>query len=112
MSSRSATIPPLPRGILPPCATSPLREFGCAIGFVVLLASLYVGAYCAMAEMRVEKTWLPAHEPGLILVDEKRTVRYRLFGGWAAAFFEPMHEVDKNLRPYCRQVNDGRSTHG
>jgi hypothetical protein len=66
----------------------PLRELGYALGFVVLLAALYVGSYYAMVERRV------AGVSFTIIM-----VRYRFCEEWARQFFAPVHALDQRLRP-------------
>ena len=62
----------------------PLRELGYAIGFIVLLAALYVGSYYAMARR---------------VTDEGCWVRYAFLDDWALSLFSPIHTVDRQIRP-------------
>ena len=72
----------------------PLRELGCAIGFIVLVAALYAGAYYTMVE-RCEFGSSPVPELGRPWC----YVQYRVGGNRAVAFFNPMHEIDRRIRP-------------
>jgi hypothetical protein len=65
----------------------PLREIGYAIGFVVLMAALYVGAYYGM----VTKEQFGR--------GRNFVVDYRIGGEWAESFFAPMHQIDREIRP-------------
>ena len=65
----------------------PLRECGYAVGFIVLLAGLYVGAYYAM----VERVSLKPFSSSPCFAS------YRMSGVWAMQFFNPMHEIDRLL---------------
>jgi hypothetical protein len=70
----------------------PLRETGYAIGFVVLLAALYVGAYFAM----VDRQAIPLRMTGGIILYSFPTYR---FGDESAAwFFAPMYAIDRRIR--------------
>jgi hypothetical protein len=66
----------------------PLRELGYAIGFVVVLAALYVGAYYAM--VRRAPRFGEAVEVVAI---------YSFSADWPTAFFLPIHQIDRRLRP-------------
>jgi hypothetical protein len=80
----------------------PVREPGYAIGFIVVLAALYVGAYYAMVITRSQ--YLDRYMLSL-KVSTKGPPIYRVapeyrFGGDAAVrFFAPMHDIDTRLRP-------------
>ena len=63
----------------------PWKEIGYAVGFVVLLAVLYVGAYYALVT-RTESL------RGFIPV-------YRFGGDAAVTFFGLSHDFDKAVRP-------------
>jgi hypothetical protein len=68
----------------------PFRECGYAIGFVLLLAAIYVGSYYAMVQ-KIEFHWgVP------FTVD---VVSYRFGGVGADSFFGPAHALDQQLRP-------------
>ena len=70
----------------------PLRELGYAIGFVVLLAAMYVGAYFAMAE--------PISLPFTSGVGPwTKLANYRFGGEASAAFFAPLEAADRKLFP-------------
>jgi hypothetical protein len=70
----------------------PLREFGYAVGFLVLLAALYVGAYYAMVE--------PTPLPIMMGVGPWRmNANYRFGGESSAAFFSPLEELDRRFFP-------------
>jgi hypothetical protein len=79
----------------------PLRELGYALGFIVLLAALYVGAYYALSE-REDRTYLMVmrHIERMERTAPKVSmVNYRYGGELAVAFFAPIHEVDRKFRP-------------
>jgi hypothetical protein len=70
----------------------PLRELGYAIGFVVLVAAIYVGAYYAMVErsgLRYIRTanQVPWFLPSYPMIES------------TYSFFAPMHEIDLRFRP-------------
>jgi hypothetical protein len=83
----------------------PLRELGYAIGIVVLLAALYVGAYYAMVSRGpylVPLTPLDFKGGRLfakagMLFDEEP--EYSVGGVWSTAFFAPIHAIDRRIRP-------------
>jgi hypothetical protein len=70
----------------------PLRELGYAIGFLVLLAVLYVGSYCAMVERR----------PYQLGID---SVRYP--DAFLEEVFSPIHQIDRVIRPefWSREID-------
>jgi hypothetical protein len=90
----------------------PLRELGYAIGFVVLLATLYVGTYYAMAQRGVEPEidWAASQKkPGLGVVTTGKmlaSVSYSFENEWVDVIFGPMHQMDRRLRPEYWQVDD------
>jgi hypothetical protein len=71
----------------------PIHELGYAIGFVVLLAALYVGAYYAMVE-RVRL--VTDTDPPRILAT---SARYWIVDSWAQDFYAPLYALDRQLRP-------------
>jgi hypothetical protein len=77
----------------------PWRELGYAVGFLTLLAVLYVGSYYATVERQpIGVKWWPETS------ENPRTtylLDYRLGGGggWAHDLFGPMHRLDKMIRP-------------
>jgi hypothetical protein len=83
----------------------PLRELGYALGFLVLLAALYVGAYCSTVSRGPYLTPLkPLDFKGGrlfaiagMLVDEEP--EYSIGGAWGTAFFAPIHAIDRRIRP-------------
>jgi hypothetical protein len=86
-----------PLGYDAPMRHFPLRELGYAIGFIVVLTALYVGAYYAMVEKWIESDIvLDGHglDP-----ERKVVVNYRFGGDWAGSLFSPMHALDQKLRP-------------
>jgi hypothetical protein len=73
----------------------PLRELGYAVGFLVLLAALYVGAYFATVERSLFGAGINADWP-----DQPWLPWYpRIESEWTHPFFAPMHVVDLKLRP-------------
>jgi hypothetical protein len=79
----------------------PFRELGYAIGFLVFLAALYVGAYCAMVE-KVE-LFAPT-DPGGGMAMPRRVIwatpRYRIDDAWGRRIYAPIHAADRQLRPH------------
>jgi hypothetical protein len=75
----------------------PVRECGYAIGFVVLLAAIYVGSYYAM----VERELIDATPKDIVVSGSWRAYvpSYRFGGEWAWQIFKPLHELDRRLRP-------------
>jgi hypothetical protein len=69
----------------------PWKELGYAIGFVVLLAAIYVGAYYATVEPAT--LWLGPYPNQ----DKMAIPTYHLPN--CESFFSPAHEMDKRLRP-------------
>ena len=67
----------------------PIRELGYAIGFVVLLAVLYVGSYYAMVE-RIE---------GQLYAQPIAFPVYRFGQNYSESLFRSMHCLDRKLRP-------------
>ena len=87
----------------------PLRECGYAIAVVVAVCLLYGGAYLALVEV-VEREDLRGamrrpgdrHDlPGTPREISPPTcvARYRIGNDWAKAFFSPIHELDRRVRP-------------
>ena len=74
----------------------PLRECGYAIGFLVLLAGLYFGAYLLMVD-RVDLGAMFG-VPGTPGYQEAPAVVYRSVE-WSRDFFRPAHRFDQLLRP-------------
>jgi hypothetical protein len=75
----------------------PIRELGYAIAFLIVVATLYAGAYFAMVERTEFRfTGSPLAFPS---GDEYSFVEYRFGGDAAQSFFAPMHAVDRLLRP-------------
>jgi hypothetical protein len=69
------------------------KEFGFAVGAIVLLLALYVGAYLAnVGRVAVVAGGTP--EPVFVVVPV-----YRLCPEISKAIFEPMHQVDRWVRP-------------
>jgi hypothetical protein len=77
----------------------PLRELGYAIGFIVLLTALYVGAYYATVERRLGR---------VIRGGKGSSDSQRIFIGaiyakypmdWLNPFFSPMYDLDLRMRP-------------
>jgi hypothetical protein len=66
-----------------------LCELGYAVGFIVLLAALYIGAYYAMVQ-----------KDDVFPYPFKADVASYHFGDeWAESFFAPAHAIDRRLRP-------------
>jgi hypothetical protein len=67
------------------------KELSYAVGAVVLVLAIYAGAYYAMIGSVAF-----ANRPGGGFM----TVPvYRLFPDFSSAFFEPIHQFDKRIRP-------------
>jgi hypothetical protein len=64
----------------------PWRELGYAVGFIVLMGVLYVGAYFAMVDR------------GSNILFYGWTPEYRFGGSAAETIFAPIHEVDRHVR--------------
>ena len=79
----------------------PWKELGYAVGFVTLLAVLYVGAYYSLAIAHTERLYsdpafaLNIHSPYTVCIFPE----YRIGGESAVRFIEFMHGIDKTLRP-------------
>lgn len=67
------------------------RYSGYAIGFIVILAAIYVGAYYAM----VERVQIGGRSGRMSIF----IVHYRGDYRWVESFFAPMHAVDQSFRP-------------
>ena len=77
-----------------------IRYTGYAIGIVVLLAMLYVGAYYAMVEHRLFGAPPPEWHDRIISDTWKYYhPSYRVGGEWSVWLFGPMHALDRELRP-------------
>jgi hypothetical protein len=76
----------------------PLRECGYAVGFVVVLAALYVGSYFALVDRKSNRTMLIADLIDLD-VDDLRQLEPRYPAVWLQGFFGPIHKIDRKLRP-------------
>jgi hypothetical protein len=76
----------------------PLRELGYAIGFIVLLAAIYVGSYYAMV---IPSDLDPAKLPlrGSISATFYASPVYRFGGNTSAQFFGLANKLDRKLRP-------------
>jgi hypothetical protein len=70
----------------------PWKEIGGVLATIAILTLLYVGCYCVM----LERT-----EVGLEVSDSIVMLNYRFGGKWAEWLFEPIHTVDRMLRPEC-----------
>jgi hypothetical protein len=70
----------------------PLRELGYAIGFIIVLAALYVGSYYAM----VLKSGGPSGHDEMIRVPDSPFAFpiYRLNEEWVYGFYAPMYAID------------------
>ena len=72
------------------------RELGYTLGVIILLLSLYAGAYYATVtaydfEAMISSTYPPP---------KSHPVPFYSFGGeWSRPFFAPMHEIDQMIRP-------------
>jgi hypothetical protein len=71
----------------------PLRELGYAIGFIVVLTAIYVGAYYATVERARPAVMIWGSEPW------PRHAEYRIGGDVSAAFISPMERLDRKLFP-------------
>jgi hypothetical protein len=73
----------------------PLREAAYAVGFVAVLAAVYVGAYAANVEHgRIRLEYLDEDDPATWRV----LASYRVGGDWAATAFRPIHYLDAIVR--------------
>jgi len=80
----------------------PLREIGCAVGFILLLGIFYVGGYYALVITHPELL-----DPGLLRLKRgtfgpstyRIAPEYRFGSDNSVRFFAPMHDLDKWLRP-------------
>ena len=70
----------------------PLREMGYSIAFMVVLAAIYAGAYYATVD-RVPAISFGNETEGFRWVVPSYSIPKM------ADFFDPMHEVDRRLRP-------------
>jgi hypothetical protein len=74
----------------------PWRECGYAVGALTLLLALYAGAYYAMVDPFDRVAMISSTYPP----PRGRPIPFYSFGGDAAkAFFAPIHQVDRLLRP-------------
>ena len=71
----------------------PLRELGYAVGFIVLLAAIYVGSYYAMVERSSVRV-----EGRSIAVSHPRSPFARYPASSLETFFEPIHRLDRMIR--------------
>ncbi len=86
----------------------PWREMSWALGFVALLAALYVGSYASLisVDRRVilfETDGAPSTMTGVIAVPPGKTLhfqsaKYRVGGENAKSFFGPIHQLDRRIR--------------
>jgi hypothetical protein len=82
----------------------PLRELGYAVGFLGILAAIYVGAFYALAE------YGPPFEVDPPPIPERHRlvgVTYRVGGDFAERFFEPILMLDFRLRYPDQRASDG-----
>jgi hypothetical protein len=75
----------------------PLRECGFLVGFIVVLAVLYVSAYFALVGQKV------AFNRNLIVEvltgKDFRDVEPAYPADWLEPVFDPIHSIDRRLRP-------------
>jgi hypothetical protein len=78
----------------------PLRECGFAVGFVVVLATIYVGSYYATVRRQyfppMSATWI---ENGTEDDYERLNVHPIYRPECSRTFYSPMYEIDRKLRP-------------
>jgi hypothetical protein len=74
----------------------PIRELGYAIGFVVLLAALYVGSYF----LAVTPTTFASPDGGGVSIRMKPAYPAE----WMEPVFAPIYEIDRKLRPEAWKV--------
>jgi len=74
------------------------NRWGVAIGVLVVLVGLYVGAYYAMVTPEVgDSSVVPVYFiPGEWDLDMATGMRIHL---WCRPFFSPMHAIDRRIRP-------------
>jgi hypothetical protein len=72
----------------------PWKELGYAVGLLVLLAALYVGAYYGMVKRQPRALAPDRDEDGFLTVSPKYPIAQEPF----AVFFRPMHVFDRRVR--------------
>jgi hypothetical protein len=83
----------------------PLKEIGYAIGFIVLLAAIYVGSYLAMVskEIDIESTEMAVGQTELVI---NVNATYWFGGDWSVSFFRLVNDADRLIRPRYWAVDD------
>jgi hypothetical protein len=77
----------------------PFRELGYVIGFLLLMATLYIGSYYATVQRYVYDAPAIFELPdGSLAVGWFATPKYCI-GEESALFFRPMHQFDRLVRP-------------
>jgi hypothetical protein len=77
----------------------PWRECSYALGFLVLLATLYVGAYYAMVERMIGFGGITSRGTRVSTRERTIFVGYRIESVPLDGIFAPMHALDRRLRP-------------
>jgi hypothetical protein len=84
----------------------PLRELGYALGFLAILAALYVGAFYALVEIEDQHRFLvPVHATDSCV--HLVTVRYRIEGNFTRQMFDPMLKFHMHFGYPERLTPDG-----
>ncbi len=73
----------------------PLRELGYAVVFVAILVAVYIGTYVAI--VRRDIVWHEGPAPSWMIPEIVPT--YGAKSDILLKLFEPIHAIDKNLRP-------------
>ena len=83
----------------------PWRECGYAIGFILVLAAIYVGSYYAMVRREYSPPFSSVWGTD---EDDREFVRPKYSHDDMADFFRPMHEIDRRLRREYWSMEDAK----